>query len=288
MHKPTQQPHKQHGMALFQVLLMVAIISVLMIIMSKQTQSTVQQAQLLQDRVERELALSSAAAYVDSLLLSNDWLMSRNNPQSPLHQINFYGQPHRIPLPQRAAYEPLGPSLALQLQNEASLLDLNFRTNDIEPLLLQLGKSPLQARQMVDELRTFLRESEQIYFQNVADLAHLASWTVEDVASIRNLTSVSAPLFNPVWMPNELLPVLLTPEQADTIRALRKSNESSAGLLQGFIGEVDAADTGTFPGIAQRMRLTDERSGLELYREVDYRPRHPSPMRLYAKYFQQE
>lgn len=288
MRKLPQQAQKQRGMALFQVLLMVAIISVLLIIMSKQTQSTVQQAQLLQDRVERELALSSAAAYVDSLLLSNDWLISRNDPQSPLHQINFYGEPHLIPLPQRAAYGALGPEVTLQLQNEASLLDLNFRTNDIEPLLLQLGKSPLQARQMVEELRSFLRAPEQIYFQNVADLAHLESWTVEDVAMLRNLTSVSAPIFNPVWMPNELLSVLLTPEQAATIRSLRKSNESSAGLLQDFFGEMDAADTGIFPGIAQRMRLTDESSGLELYREVDYRPRHPSPLRLYAKYFQQE
>lgn len=279
---------RQQGMALFQVLLMVAIISVLLIIMSQQTKSSVRQAQQLQDQVEKELAMSSAAAYVDSLLLSNDWLLARQDTQSPLYNVNFYGAPHTLQLPERPAYSALGDSVTLELQNEASLLDLNFRTNDLEPLLTQLGKSPSEARTMIDELKAFLREPEQIYFQNVADLAHLESWTVADVAEIRPLTSVSAPIFNPLWMPNELLPVLLTPEQADTILSLRKSNESSAALLQDFFGEIDATDTGTFPGIAQRMKLRDENSGLELYREVDYRPRHPSPLRMYAKYFQQE
>lgn len=282
------QSHRQQGMALFQVLLIVAIISVLLLIMSQQTQSTVQQAQTLQDRVERELALSSAAAYTDSLLLSNDWLLASGDPDSPLYQINFYGEPYALTLPDREAYAALSRTVTLTLQNEASLLDLNFRTDDIEPLLVALGKSPSEARNMVDDLRAFLAEPEQIYFQTIADVAHLDSWTVADVALVRNLTSISAPIFNPVWMPDALLPVLLTPEQADTIRSLRKSNESSAGLLQDFFGEFDATGSGVSPGIAQRMKLTDQASGLELYREVDYRPRHPSPLRLYAKYFKQE
>lgn len=279
---------RQQGMALFQVLLMVAIISVLLIIMSQQTQSSVRQAQQLQDQVEKELAMSSAAAYVDSLLLSNDWLMSRGNQQSPLFNINFYGEPRRLKLPERPAYDALGGEVLLAIQNETSLVDLNFRTNDLEPLLIHLGKTPSEARAMVQELKTFLIEPEQIYFQNVADLAHLTNWTVQDVAEIRSLTSVSAPIFNPVWMPNELLPILLTPEQAATIRSLRKSNESYAGLLQDFFGSADSTDSGVFPGIAQRIKLTDQTTGLELYREVDYRPRHPIPLRMYAKYFQQE
>lgn len=283
-----QVKNRQEGMALFQVLLMVAVISVLLIIMSQQTRSAVEKAQSLQDRIERQLALSSAAAYVDSLMLSNDWLLSANDPNSAIYDINFFGQPYTLALPERESFNLLGGEVRLELQNEASLLDINFRTNDLEPLLIELGTAPLRARVMVEELKAFLREPNQVFFQNIADLAHLPSWSVADASAIRDFTSINAPIFNPVWMPNELLPVLLTPEQADIIRSLRKSNESAAGLIQDFYGEEDASDSGIFPGITQRVKLTDQRSGLTLYRKVDYRPRHPSPLRLYAKYFQQE
>lgn len=279
---------KQQGMALFQVLLMVAIISVLLIIMSQQTKSTVEQAQKLQNRIESQLALSSAAAYMDALMLSNAWLESRADPQSPLFGFNFFGQPHSIVLPERVAYARLRGQVTLELQNEGSLLNVNFRSDDIEPLLIQMGKQPFEAREMVRELQAWLNQPEQIYFQNVADLAHLESWSIEDVAQIRPFISVKGPIFNPVWMPNELLTVLLTPEQAATIVSLRKSNEDFADLLQDFFGEVDATDSGTYPSIAQRMKLIDEESGIELYREVDYRPRYPIPFRLYTNYFQQK
>ncbi len=280
--------HKQQGMALFQVLLMVAIISVLLIIMSQQTQSAVTRAQQMQDQVELQLALDSSAAYVDSLLISNEWLGARQDEQHPLYGINFYGYPTQMPLPERAAFAPLNYSVSLRLQNEASLFDVNFNPRQLRQLLVGLGKSEAEARQLAEELAEWVSNGDGRTLQAVSELTQLPSWSPSDVERIRPYVSVRAPVFNPVWMPNALLPVLLSPWQADTIRALRDNNEVSAGLLQEFYPDRDPLDSGIFPGEAQRMWLTAEPEGLRLYRELDYRPRHPSPLRFHARYFEQD
>lgn len=279
---------RQRGMALFQVLLMVAIISVLLIIMSQQTQSSVARAQAMQDQLETQLALESSAAYLDSLLLSNEWLSARDDESHPLHHLNFYGGSMSFTLPERSAYSALNYQVRLELQNEASLLDINFRPNDVQQLLIAIGVEPLQAEAMIRELKDYLQQPDSMLIQNIGDLMQLSLWDVAIVEKITPLVSVNAPSFNSVWMPDELLPILLSQGQADTIRSLRKNNEITAGLIQEFSSERDVLDSGVFPGVSQRVRLTAEETGLQLYREVDYRPRHPSPLRRHAKHFRQE
>lgn len=283
-----QSLQRQQGMALFQVLLMVAIISVLLIIMSQQTQSSVSRAQTMQQQVETQLALESSAAYVDSLLLSNEWLSARSDESHPLHQINFYGGKTSVALPERPAYAALNSQVSLQLQNEASLFDINYRPNDVQQLLLLQGIEAAQAEAMIRELKDYLQRPDAMLIQQLGDLLQLSLWDVATLDRIAPFVSVNAPTFNPVWAPDELLPILLSQGQADTIRSLRKTNEISAGLLQEFAAERDVLDSGIFPGVSQRVLLTSENTGLQLYREVDYRPRHPSPLRRHAKQFRQE
>ncbi|RUO62601.1 hypothetical protein [Pseudidiomarina insulisalsae] len=284
MYKPTGQ--QQQGMALFQVLLIVAIISVLLIIMSQQTQSSVARAQQMQDQLELQLALDSSAAYMDSLLISNEWLSARKDQQNPLYGINFYSHATRMPLPQRLAYAPLNYQVTLALQNEASLIDLNFSTSKLQKLLIHLGKAEPEARRLAQTVRDWVSSGGGRTLQAIAELSQLPGWQVSDVELIRPYVSVRAPIFNPAWMPDGLLPVLLSPWQADSIVSLRENNEVSAGLLQEFYPETDPLDSGVFPGESQRMWLTAEPQGLSLYREVDYRPRNPSPLRSHATYYQ--
>ncbi|KFZ29175.1 hypothetical protein IDAT_05735 [Pseudidiomarina atlantica] len=278
---------KQQGMALFQVLLMVAIISVLLLVMSQQTRHAVAQAQQMQDQVELQLALDSAAAYTDTLLLSNDWLRARNDSSHPLYNLNFYNYPHALSLPERPAYRALNYQVQLKLQNEASLLDVNYQTQYVEDLLVQLGKPVPEAQRMIRELRNWLQRPKQIFIQSLSELATLDEWTLSDVELLRPYVSINAPILNPVWVPDALLPILLSQGQAATIETLRKNNEVTAGLLQEFAGNYDPLDRGIAPAEAQRMQLIAEPQGLMLYRQLDYRPRHPNPLRLHAKYFQQ-
>lgn len=279
--------NKQQGMALFQVLLMVAIIAVFLIIMSQQTQSSVVRAQQMQDQVELQLALESSAAYFDSLLISNEWLTARKDAGNPLYDINFYGIGQRRSLPDRPAYKALNYEVTLALQNEASLIDLNFNNQKLQQLFIARGKTATEARQLADELSSWIRTGEGLTLQATSELTQLPGWTAADVELVRPLVSVRAPIFNPAWMPNALLPVLLSPWQADTIQELRENNEVSAGLLQSFYPETDPLDSGIFPGEAQRMWLTAEPQGLSLYRELDYRPRNSIPLRFHTRYFQQ-
>ncbi|WP_411359072.1 hypothetical protein [Pseudidiomarina salilacus] len=287
MFKPTVG-QAQQGMALFQVLLMVAIISVLLLIMSQQTQSSVARAQSMQDQLELQLALDSSAAYVDHLLISNEWLSARKDEQNPLYGINFHGLPSDFKLPERPAYQALNYTVQLTLQNERSLIDLNFNARRVQQLLVGLGIPEPQARAKAQELSRWISGGEGRTLQAVSELTQLPSWTPNDVELIRPYVSVRAPIFNAAWMPNGLLPILLSPWQADSIQALRETNESSAGLLQEFYPESDPLDSGIFPGESQRMWLRAEPQGLSLYRELDFRPRQPSPLRYHAKYYQQE
>ncbi|MDN7126979.1 hypothetical protein J6J08_06260 [Pseudidiomarina sp. 1APR75-33.1] len=282
-----QRLETQQGMALFQVLLMVAIISVLLLVMSQQTRSSVQRAQAMQDQAELQLALESTANYLDALLLSNDWLLARNNPESPLAGVNFYNYPHSLPLPNRVAFEPLGSAVSLQMQNESSLLNVTFETDKLADLLVQLDVAPQRAELMTRELREWLMQPDQLFFQSFSDLAHLNNWTMRDVNLIRPYTTLDANIHNPAWAPDEVLTILLTQGQADTIQALRKSNDNAVGMLQEFINLQGALDSDIFPGEQQRIRITAEPGGLQLYRRIDYRPRQPIPLRLHAKHFQQ-
>ncbi|MEA3587714.1 prepilin-type N-terminal cleavage/methylation domain-containing protein [Pseudidiomarina sp. 1APP75-27a] len=277
---------KQQGMALFQVLLMVAIISVLLLVMSQQTRSSIERAQAMQDQAELQLALESSANYVDALLLSNDWLIARNQPDHPLAGINFYNYPQTLRLPERAAYRPLGLRVTVQMQNEGSLLNVNFETVKLRQLLLNLGVNSTRVDLMITELRNWIQQPGQLFFQSFSDLAHLEHWDMQDVELIEPYTTLFADVLNPAWSPDEVLAILLTQGQADTIQALRKSNENAVGMLQEFIELRDALNSDIFPGRQQRMRITAEPEGLQLYRRIDYRSRHPIPLRLHAKHFQ--
>ncbi len=278
---------QQQGMALFQVLLMVAIISVLLLVMSQQTRSSVERAQAMQDQAELQLALDSTANYLDALLLSNNWLQARNNSTHPLADINFYNYPQPLRLPDRQAYAALTSGVSMQLQNEASLLSINFATGDIQNLLISLGTAPHRAELMVNELRQWLKQPDQLFFQSFSDLTQLNSWSMADVNLIRAYTTLDESLFNPAWAPDEVLRILLTQGQAATIEVLRKSNDNAVGMLQEFIELGGTLDNGIYPGEQQRIRITAKQNGLQLYRRVDYRPRQPIPLRLHAKHYEQ-
>lgn len=177
--------NKQQGMALFQVLLMVAIIAVFLIIMSQQTQSSVVRAQQMQDQVELQLALESSAAYFDSLLISNEWLTARKDAGNPLYDINFYGIGQRRSLPDRPAYKALNYEVTLALQNEASLIDLNFNNQKLQQLFIARGKTATEARQLADELSSWIRTGEGLTLQATSELTQLPGWTAADVELVR-------------------------------------------------------------------------------------------------------
>lgn len=275
------------GMALFQVLLIVAIIAMLLLMMSATTNQQVERAQQLQDQTETQLGLHSASNYVDFLLLTNDWYdMRRDN--TPIPQLNFHHAASRVTLPERAGYDALPEGINLRLQNEASLIGINQANEQLHDLLLKNGKTQTEADLMLGELRAHLYRADRIYLQHVNDLNSITGWSTDIIEAIQPYVTAKIISFNGAWAPDALLPVLLTSGQADTIIALRESGQYDPGIYESFSGQETGFGVTLYPSQEQRVTVTDPVTGEQLRRGVIYATHEQNPRTIEFKRYLRE
>ncbi|WP_258807322.1 general secretion pathway protein GspK [Pseudidiomarina sp. CB1] len=279
---------KQEGMALFQVLLIVAIISVLLLIMSNTTKSQVERALVLQQQTEKQLALHSAANYVDLMLLANDWGDMRDTG-APLANLNFHSYPSRLSLPGRDAYAALPDGVAVSLQNVGSLINLNQANQQLRDLLVHVGVSQVTADMLLDELQRWLYRPDRIYLQHVNELRNIRGWTPDIIERIRPYVTAKIMPFNGAWAPDALLPILLTSGQADTITALRQSGQYQAGIYEEFSGQETGFGVSLYPSKYQRVTVIDPLTGEQLRRGVRYATHEKNPRTIeYKRYLREQ
>lgn len=280
--------HHQKGMALFQVLLIVAIISMLLLMMSATTNQQVERAQRLQDQTEQQLALHSAANYLDFVLLTNDWY-DMINAGEPLANLNFHNYPSSVKLPSRVAYAPLADGIDVRLQNIGSLVGINQANEQLRELLVTLGVSDVQANTMVAALRDRLYGTKKLSLQHVNELTGVPGWTEELVERLRPLVTAKILPFNGAWSPDPLLPILLTSGQADTIIALRRSGDYYAGIYEEFSGQDTGFGVSLYPSDEQRVTITDPITGEQLRRAVIYAAHDKNPRTIeYKRYLREQ
>ncbi|MFC0445723.1 type II secretion system protein GspK [Pseudidiomarina halophila] len=280
--------HHQKGMALFQVLLIVAIISMLLLMMSATTNQQVERAQRLQDQTEQQLALHSAANYLDFVLLTNDWY-DMLNAGEPLANLNFHNYPSSLKLPSRVAYDPLPDGIEVRLQNIGSLVGINQANQQLRELLVTLGVGEVQANTMIEALRDRLYGAEKLYLQHVNELTGVPGWTEELIERLRPLVTAKILPFNGAWSPDALLPILLTSGQADTIIALRRSGDYYAGIYQEFSGQDTGFGVSLYPSDEQRVTITDPVTGEQLRRAVIYAAHDKNPRTIeYKRYLREQ
>lgn len=278
----------QQGMALFQVLLIVAIISVLLLIMSASTKGHVERAQQLQEQTEQQLALHSAANYTDFVMLTNDWADMLNQEQ-PIPLMNFHNYKSRLPLPQRPAYAPLHYSVDVQFQNMASLIGINRADEDLKELLIFVGVPALEATAMIAELKSWLYREDRVYLQHVNELNNVPGWSSWVIDALRPYVTAKILPLSGAWAPDELLPILLTSGQADTIIALRQSNQYSPSIYEEFSGQETGFGVSLYPGEEQRVTVTSPLTGEQLRRGVIYATHDKNPRTIeYKRYLHEQ
>ncbi|HET8816652.1 MAG TPA: hypothetical protein VFM61_04295 [Pseudidiomarina sp.] len=272
----------QQGMALFQVLLIVAIISILLLIIVANSNHAVSQAQRLQQQTQQRLALYSAINFIDQQLLTSNWaLLDEENTARVLPELNFYGYPVTVPLPERRSYDALGQTLELRLQNLESLISVNSPGNELAALLERRGVEPARAQRLVSELRAYTQQEQSLHLQSIWDVQQVPEWTREDIRLVRDVVTTRGGLPNYVHAPDALLPVLLRSGVAASISAMRASGAYDQSRYSELTNDYGDMVSNFFPGSEQRVTLTAPISGLTSERDMNYDPYGLTPLTRY-------
>lgn len=287
----------QQGIALIQVLLMVAVISIMLIIMMTYTKLHLQQISDVQDHLEQRFELYSAATEVQYSLLTEDWLeagepgfTAEGNPWA--RGWNLYGDVFTV-----GNYE-------VRIQNMGSLVSTRDELS-MRRLLIAQGYSEHRAYELAATARRWQRviaesdygqlPSEQfvasrIPIQHIRELEQLPGWDKEVVDRIAPyLTVVSAGLLNPAYLPEELLLLAVSPSQSDILAQIRREGQFNRDVFSRLSGIEVNEFMSFFPGPAFRVELSgaDSAQGITLRLDAIYSPytRVPYSLRRVTHYY---
>ena len=277
----------QTGVALIQVLLLVILLMLMSLHFSLTSKQYVNQAISLQDKATAEVQLKTLESEVLFALMTharNDVTLENAQNNVVSTTWNFYGE----------SFEPFA-NTKVSIQDMNGLLSVygNINNETLERLLVQLGQTAEQARQIVyninqwqgleelnfsNNLDTQVRED---FLMNVNELQHIAGIDETLYKKLAPLVSnYSALVFNPMTAPVELLRGQIKNEVIDEINTLRRNNSLS---ITRFIEmtQIQEDDTITFsPGSNLKLSLVVE-YGSAIAKKTEIcviRPESPLPL----------
>lgn len=234
---------RQKGIALAQVLLLVAIISVLMLSFLTVNQKNLKTTQQLVKRVDAQLKLETVKARLLEQLLSQVWETKSNGSSDDVAaRWNFYGEPFEL-------YDA-----QITIENVASLFNLGIQDEQY----LTKGMRTLGIQDPVTKARLLLdwqindEKDESINsgmrrpmpkrpLQSLTELSFIEGFTAQDIATLKRYSTLLLTGFsNPAQAPNELLPLYMTNEQAARVISLRRNgdfSERNFTRVTGFYGD---------------------------------------------------
>ena len=280
----------QEGVALIQVLLLVILLMLMSLHFSLSSKQYVNQAISLQDKVTAELQLKTLESEVLFALMTqsrNDISLEEGQDNAISATWNFYGE----------VFEPFANNkVAIQDMNGLLSVYGNINNEILEKILIQLGQSSAQARQIVSNLNRWqgleefgltgnvdgqLRED---FLMHITELKHIEG--IDD-ALYKKLTPLVTNylvlVFNPMTAPVELLQGQVSKEVLEEIISLRKTNSLSRTRFIEMT-QIQEDDTITFsPGSKLKLRFEVKHgSAVAKKSEIfDIRPESPLPLIWY-------
>ena len=281
----THAAHSQRGIALFQVLLMVSIMGILLLASTQFANRSVEQARELERATHQRLALQSTHNWLEYRMAVQRWV-GADSLQQALN-INFYGEPSWLALPDRVAFEALDYEVSATIQNQRSLIDIT-RSDDgyLHAVLIAQGISDASASRLIEALQVaqqpwrtgqavLAAQGQQRFLQltNIAELESIAGWDRQLIDQVEPMLTAYGARLNQHLAPTALLNILLTGTQADIVAANRQqSMENDTTAL------TDAAvSLQSSPSREQQITLTSHR-GITTTRLVLVRPRSQVPI----------
>lgn len=235
---------EQRGIALFQVLLITAIVSVLLVIISANASYSVSKAQLSSDRLDAKLDTYSAWSDFQFRLLTESWFQGR---LSTVPDANFYGSEFSF------------NNVQVKLRSQSSLLYIGTKGVLLRHLLQRRGVDESRAKLLVDTLsdwsdndgqRRLLGAEAESYssdgippnlpIQHIYELELIKGWDKALVNDIKPfITMQPNGILNPAFMPRELMTYYVSDGKADILEGLRQQDEFSIEKFSQITGIVE-------------------------------------------------
>jgi len=220
----------QRGIALVQVLLIVAVLSILALYFTQSARQQVHNATLMVDKAQAYVELQSAEANVLYALLTEQ----KNPEQTPSAQSqvliskwNFHGEEFNY-----------NPQVSVAMQDLRGLLNLHYPNKQrLTQLLTYSGlndyDAQLMSRQIIqwqqldgrtDSLPNNIT-ARHAAIHDIAELIHLGLAPTQLNALRANTTQYKKGAFNPMTAPNSLLNALLAKDVASHVIMLRQAKQ---------------------------------------------------------------
>lgn len=286
---------KRNGFALFQVLLMVSIMSILILLLVQYANRSIQIATEIQTSAEKRLALRSFQHLLEFELATKPWTGS--DSLLAAYGLNFHGVTVVTETPQHRAFSALNRDVRVTLQNMRSLIDLRFVERDVFiALAASQGISDDRARELFRALETWqlrwslanrsgvvAQQSSFLELSSVAELRSIPGWTEAEISRLAPFFTVHGREFNPYFAPQPLLNALLPSSQTDIVARWREQNPNailSASTLPSLAG-VSLQDAAPRRTVTIRI----ETEGFVVERLVEVRPTYRVPLRRIQDFY---
>jgi len=247
----------QQGIALIQVLLITAILSVLALYLTQTAKSQVQQAQWAGDKAEAQVAVHSAESLLLFELLTKKKTptisTSDNDGDIIASQWNFSAVPFQIK-----------NNVIAKIQDQSGLIQLHYPNRErLKKLFATNGFSLNQVEAIIDNLLDW-QDIDSIQRQNGAEaieyggvefIRNGAVPSIHDVIHIksmnlgvqqlllRNATIYKSGAFSPINAPAELLYGLTSKNAVEQVLNLRRLNRLTGKQFSEITGIVEDDDT---------------------------------------------
>lgn len=265
---------KNRGIALVQVLLITGVISILLLSMVKLTQQQLNQAVAIENQISGQLKQTTILNRIQFKILTTE-SMSEDG-------WNVYGTP--------VTYHDYN----VRIQDLGSLISLLSNTSYLQKLLVNQGLPEGRAETLSEQIRLWQKDSSEsssfmgseenefIPLQHVSELQHIGDWKREDMLLVEGFVHVyPTGLFNPLYVPQEMLEVIVSNNEAEAIMAMREESRYSR---QGF-SQLTGIQGDEFMPMTRsdfyRIQITGE-DGSALEVDVVLRPYDNTPLKTYV------
>ena len=245
-------PSKVQGIALIQVLLITAILSVLAMFLTTTAKEQVKVAQWADDKSAALIAIHNAEANLLFELLTHNKIQSNNNDTTSEQEINkrwnFFAHPFNIT-----------SQVNVKIQDQSALINAHFPDEKVlKKLILHVGHSLNETNVIFDNLLDW-QDLDNIPRINgdesLNDIKSIRNGAFPDLhdskfvqriseklhqSLLKNTTLNSKGFFNPMNSPKQLLTAITTPEIAEQIIELRVNNQLSNKQFSQLTGIVES------------------------------------------------
>lgn len=255
---PKNALRAEHGMALTQVLLIIALISVFIVSMTFSVRNYIGTAEQIQHRTEAKLILRSMQTRVLEAMLTEPWVSSEpsNNPIAA--QWNFYGRWFNV------------DEVDIRITNVSSLMLLSVVNEAYyHRYLMALGIEPSQSRQMARALVEYQSSGVGRPIQSLHELNFVPGLSEAVVTRLQNyatpfVVNNTAPMF----LPDALLTAEMDESQARRVIALRNNGDFNKNNFEVASGIETDMMIIHYPGPLYRIELRYEQNGVSQNEQI--------------------